>query len=82
MMLAVTLGILFSLVATYQLWRRASRRKVCLARLPGPRGANWIYGNLLQIFNTGNSRMQEQWTSQYGETFKYKGWFNVRIYLS
>ncbi|EPS99608.1 hypothetical protein FOMPIDRAFT_1163803 [Fomitopsis schrenkii] len=59
------------------MWQRSPRRKVSLDRLPGPRGASCIYGNLLQIFNTGNSRMQEQWTSQFGETFKYKGWLNA-----
>lgn len=75
---AVTLVILSSVVAAHQMWQRSPRRKVSLDRLPGPRGASCIYGNLLQIFNTGNSRMQEQWTSQFGETFKYKGWLNVR----
>ncbi|KAI0733919.1 cytochrome P450 [Fomitopsis betulina] len=77
MLLAVTLVIVFTVFATYHLWQRSPRRTASLARLPGPRGANWIYGNLLQIFNTGNSRMQEQWTSQYGATLKYKGWFNA-----
>ncbi|KAN0097938.1 Cytochrome P450 [Tylopilus felleus] len=47
-----------------------------IRHLRGPKGTSWIYGNLGDIFNPENSALHEQWVKQYGNTLRYKGFFN------
>ncbi|KAN0097940.1 Cytochrome P450 [Tylopilus felleus] len=39
-------------------------------------GTSWIYGNMGDIFNAENSVLHEKWVKQYGNTLRYKGFFN------
>ncbi|TFY55501.1 hypothetical protein EVJ58_g8212 [Rhodofomes roseus] len=52
-----------------------------LRSLPGPPSPSFIFGNLKEIFDAENSVLHEAWTDKYGNTFKYKAWFNQdRLY--
>jgi len=51
-----------------------------LADLPGPPSPNWLYGNMRQIGND-DSVMHERWTSEYGNTIKYKVFLGVSVLL-
>ena len=52
-----------------------------LADLPGPPSPNWLYGNMRQIGNNDDSVMHERWTSEYGNTIKYKVLLGVSVLL-
>ncbi|KAF8451114.1 cytochrome P450 [Boletus edulis BED1] len=47
-----------------------------IRHLRGPKGTSWIYGNMRDIWNAENSVLHEEWVKQYGNTLKYKGFFN------
>ncbi|EGO00976.1 hypothetical protein SERLA73DRAFT_178985 [Serpula lacrymans var. lacrymans S7.3] len=47
-----------------------------LRNLRGPKGTSWLYGNLKDIFKSENSVLHEQWIKEYGNTLRYKGFFN------
>ncbi|KAF8131040.1 cytochrome P450 [Boletus edulis] len=59
-----------------------------IRHLRGPKGTSWIYGNMRDIWNASrlivpalvclyeNSVLHEEWVKQYGNTLKYKGFFN------
>ncbi|KAG6374890.1 cytochrome P450 [Boletus reticuloceps] len=47
-----------------------------IRHLRGPKGTSWIYGNMRDIWNAENSVLHEGWVKQYGNTLKYKGFFN------
>ncbi|KAN0097939.1 Cytochrome P450 [Tylopilus felleus] len=47
-----------------------------IRHLRGPKGTSWIYGSMGDIFNAENSVLHEQWVKQYGNTLRYKGFFN------
>ena len=48
-----------------------------LRGLPGPPSPSFVFGNLKQIFDAENSVLHEAWTEKYGNTLKYRAWFNV-----
>jgi len=52
-----------------------------LANLPGPPSSNWLYGNIQQIKDNDLSTIFERWTSEYGNTIKYKGFLGVSALL-
>ncbi|KAF8435673.1 cytochrome P450 [Boletus edulis BED1] len=47
-----------------------------IRHLHGPKGTSWTYGNMRDIWNAENSVLHEEWVKQYGNTLKYKGFFN------
>ena len=48
-----------------------------LRKLPGPPSQSWLYGNLKEIFEKGQSVAWDEWMSTYGKTFRYPDIFNV-----
>ena len=48
-----------------------------LRKLPGPPSQSWLYGNIGQIFERGQSVAWDEWMSTYGKTFRYPAMFNV-----
>ncbi|THH06392.1 hypothetical protein EW146_g9624 [Bondarzewia mesenterica] len=45
----------------------------------GPESKSLLYGNLLDLFEYDDGDMHEQWRAEYGDVYKYKGFFNVRL---
>ncbi|KAJ7458543.1 cytochrome P450 [Mycena latifolia] len=41
-----------------------------LRRLPGPKSAHWLYGNLREIIDDQDSGLAERWVAEYGHTIK------------
>ena len=50
-----------------------------LRKLPGPPSQSWLYGNVKQIFERGQSIAWDEWMLTYGKTFRYPVLFNVRF---
>lgn len=53
-----------------------------LADLPGPPSPSWLYGNSQQVGDDGALAMHERWTSEYGDTIKYKIFLGVSVLLA
>ena len=48
-----------------------------LRKLPGPKSQSWLYGNIKEILEKGQSVAWDEWASTYGKTFQYPVMFNV-----
>ena len=56
-------------------WRSATSH---LHRLPGPPSTSWLYGNVREYTEAGQTVLWEHWTGIYGNTFRFSTFFNVR----
>lgn len=63
-------------VYTFVKYRIRSYRSP-LRKLPGPKSQSWLYGNVGEILEKGQSVAWDEWTSTYGKTFQYPSMFNV-----
>lgn len=59
--------------------RQIRSAKSPLRKLPGPPSQSWLYGNVKQIFERGQSVVWDEWMMTYGKTFQYPALFNVRF---
>ena len=50
-----------------------------LRKLPGPPSQSWLFGNVMYIFEKGQSVAWDEWIATYGKTFQYPSMFNVRF---
>ena len=48
-----------------------------LHQLPGPVSTSWLYGNVREFTEAGQSVLWDHWTEIYGNTFKFSTFFNV-----
>ena len=71
--LATRVLILVFTLVKYQV--RNSRSP--LRKLPGPQSQSWLYGNIKEIFERGQTVARDEWMSTYGKTFRYPEMFNV-----
>ena len=55
-------------------WRCATSP---LHQLPGPVSTSWLYGNVREFTEAGQSVLWDHWTEIYGNTFKFSTFFNV-----
>jgi len=55
-------------------WRCATSP---LHELPGPVSTSWLYGNVREFTEAGQSVLWDHWTEIYGNTFKFSTFFNV-----
>jgi len=55
-------------------WRCATSP---LHQLPGPVSTSWLYGNIREFTEAGQSVLWDHWTEIYGNTFKFSTFFNV-----
>lgn len=55
-------------------WRCATSP---LHRLPGPASTSWLYGNVQEYTEAGQTVLWDHWTEIYGNTFKFSTFFNV-----
>ena len=55
-------------------WRCATSP---LHQLPGPASTSWLYGNVREFTEAGQSVLWDHWTEIYGNTFKFSTFFNV-----
>jgi cytochrome P450 len=46
--------------------------------IPGPKSSHWFYGNFKEILNAENSVIHEKWVEDYGPTFKYYSFLNIK----
>jgi len=79
-LLSVALLVISFLVFVFTLAKHQIRiAKSPLRKLPGPPSQSWLYGNIKQIFERGQSVAWDEWVSTYGRTFLYRDMFNVRF---
>jgi hypothetical protein len=55
-------------------WRCATSP---LQELPGPVSTSWLYGNVREYTEAGQTVLWDYWTEIYGNTFKFSTFFNV-----
>ena len=55
-------------------WRCATSP---LRHLPGPVSTSWLYGNVREYTEAGQTVLWDHWTEIYGNTFKFSTFFNV-----
>ena len=55
-------------------WRCATSP---LRQLPGPASTSWLYGNVREFTEAGQTVLWDHWTEIYGNTFKFATFFNV-----
>ena len=55
-------------------WRSATSP---LHKLPGPTSPSWLYGNVREYTEAGQTVLWDHWTEVYGNTFKFSTFFNV-----
>ena len=55
-------------------WRSATSP---LRKLPGPVSTSWLYGNVREYTDAGQTVLWEHWTEMYGNTFRFWTFFNV-----
>ena len=48
-----------------------------LRKLPGPQSQSWLYGNIKDVFEKGQTVAWDGWMATYGKTFRYTDVFNV-----
>ena len=48
-----------------------------LHKLPGPASPSWLYGNVREYTEAGQTVLWDHWTEVYGNTFKFSTFFNV-----
>lgn len=66
-------------VFVFTLKYRIRNARSPLNRLPGPPSRSWLYGNVKEIFEKGQTVAWDEWMSVYGKTFQYPTTFNVRF---
>lgn len=59
-------------------WRCATSP---LHRLPGPASTSWLYGNVREYTEAGQTLLWDHWTEIYGTTFKFSTFFNVSPFV-
>ncbi|KAH7929280.1 cytochrome P450 [Leucogyrophana mollusca] len=52
-----------------------------LRNMPGPKTSNWLYGNLLDMFNVESPAVPE-WMKEYGQTFRYRSFLNTYAFFT
>ena len=55
-------------------WRCATSP---LRHLPGPVSTSWLYGNVREYTEAGQTVLWDHWTEIYGNTFQFSTFFNV-----
>lgn len=67
-------------LVAYALWKITSfvitRRRSPLHNLPGPKSANWFWGNINQILKS-EDLVHEKWVGDHGQTIMYYGLLEV-----
>ena len=53
-----------------------------LRELCGPPSLSWVFGSVEGIIEADAERLFDQWAQQYGRTFMYSSFFNVRYVLA
>ena len=56
---------------------RIRNSRSALRNLPGPKSHSWLYGNIKEILEKGQTVAWDEWMSTYGKTFQYPVLFNV-----
>ncbi|KAF8838342.1 cytochrome P450 [Paxillus ammoniavirescens] len=65
--------------AAFGLWTFYRHFTCPLHNLPGPKGTNWLWGNILDIWQADNmdAIVQRTWVKEHGKILRYKGWFGT-----
>ncbi|KAH9926684.1 cytochrome P450 [Fomitopsis serialis] len=78
------LASLATAALAYAIWKVAkilvAPYRSSVRNLPGPPSASWILGSVRDMDESNNNLVFEVWRKQYGQTFKYQEWLNLRDY--
>ena len=50
-----------------------------LRKIPGPQSQNWLFGNIKEIFERGQTVAWDEWMSTFGKTYRYNSLFSVHF---